>query len=551
MNKLLPIFIMLVVFGSSASAADITGKVVSDGKNLDSLEVALSKINATIQSDTSIIGVVYNFIPLAETATDKEGGYAFNDLRDGKYRINVTYNGITYGENFDLKGKTAIDFNLSGKIVGYILKANNTLENIPVRLIDTTGIEVMNSFTNKSGKYSFDKVNVGGSYFVEATYADVPYTEQVNASESADFTVYDSTKSGDVLSISIDHIVLSTTSNGIKVDEYVEFMNTGDKVFFSKDRAFVGISTPEGITRFTTDAMECCLQREKDSAWIDPMNPILPGGTYTAQISYVFDPASSKNLFYKGMIYNTSYITLLSDKKNGFGIESKYAKKEIVPGEGKEFEVLSFMNVPKNQRLDIQITGYVPKKTDSGGDFSYLIPVLAVVLIGAVSYPFLKNKFGKKPRRRFIKPSSPVQVSTDEPEEAGEGIPQMDVLAENVPGKNINEMSFGELQALKNASFESIMALENKFNAGEITEKEYKELKKEHKEKTMLVIKQLKDAALNLDLAQPVTMLEKMIAHVDDIDILEELLEREKEGENRDELREIIEQRIEDIEQNE
>jgi hypothetical protein len=38
---------------------------------------------------------------------------------------------------------------------------------------------------------------------------------------------------------------------------------------------------------------------------------------------------------------------------------------------------------------------------------------------------------------------------------------------------------------------------------------------------------------------------------IPDIDILEELLEREKEGENRVELKEIIEQRIDDIERNE
>ncbi len=546
MNKLLSIFVILVIFSNTASAAEISGSVISGGKKLADLAVTMSKVNTTQSTET---GVIYNFIPLSDTTTDKDGNYAFNNLNNGMYRINVTYSGITYGENIGLQDKAVVNFNLSGKIEGYVLKANETLEGIPLRLMDATGIEVMSTVSNKSGKYSFNKINAGKSYLVEANYTDVPYTKQVNASENADFTVYDSTKNGDVLSVSIDHIVLSTTSNGIKVDEYVEFMNTGDKVFFSKDRAFVGISTPEGITRFTTDAMECCLQREKDAAWIDPMRPILPGDTYTAQVSYVFDPASSNNLFYKGMIYNTSYITLLSDKKNGFGIESSYAKKQIVPSEGKEFEVLSFMNVPEGQRLDIQITGYVPSKTESGGDFSYLIPVLAVVLIGAVSYPFLKNKIGKKPRRRFIKP--PVQVSSDEQDESGESIPQIDVIAENVPGKEINEMSFDELLVEKNASFESILALENKFNAGEITEKEYKEVKKEHKEKTMLVIKQLKDAALNLDLAQPAPVLEKMIAHVDDIDILEELLEREKEGENRDELREIIEQRIEDIEQNE
>ncbi len=548
MNKLFSVFIILVIFSNAASAAEISGSVVSLGKKLADQKVTLSRVNTTQSAET---GVVYNFRPLSDMTTDKDGNYAFKDLNDGMYRVNLTYNDITYGENIGLKGRAVVDFNLSEKIEGYVLKANKTLEGVAVRLMDATGIEVMSTVSNKTGQYSFNRVNAGKIYLVAANYTDVPYTKQVNASESADFTVYDSTKNGDVLSVSIDHIVLSSASNGIKVDEYVEFMNTGDKVFFSKDRAFVGISTPEGITRFQTDAMECCLQREKDAAWIDPMNPILPGGTYTAQISYVFNPESSKNMFYKGMIYNTSYMTLLSDKKNGFGIESSSAKKEIVPSEGKEFEVLSFINLPKDQRLDIQITGYVPSKTGSLGDFSYLIPVVAVVLIGVVSYPLLKNKISTNTRRRFVKTAPAAKVSIDETQEAVDDISQPDVVSENVDGKNISEMSFDELQAEKNAAFESILALENKFNAGEISEKEYRELKKEHKQNATLVIKQLKEAALNLDLNQSVPLLEKMIAHIGDIDILEELLEREKEGENRVELKEIIEQRIDDIERNE
>ncbi|MCZ7399180.1 MAG: hypothetical protein O8C62_05775 [Candidatus Methanoperedens sp.] len=330
MNKLFPIFIILVIFGSAASAAEINGSVVSFGKKLADQKVTLSRVNTTQSAET---GVVYNFKPLSDTATDKDGRYIFNNLNNGMYRVNVTYSGITYGENIGLQGNAIVDFNLSEKIEGYVVKANKTLEGIPVRLLDETGIEVMSAVTNKTGKYSFNMVNAGKSYLVVANYTDVPYTKQVNASENADFRVYDSTKNGDVLNVKIDHVVLSKTANGIKVDEYVEFMNTGDKVFFSKDRAFVGISTPEGITRFTTDAMECCLQREKDAAWIDPMNPILPGETYTAQISYVFNPESSKNLFYKDMIYNTSYITLLSDKKNGFGIESSCSRTKLAKSE--------------------------------------------------------------------------------------------------------------------------------------------------------------------------------------------------------------------------
>ncbi|MFZ3383366.1 MAG: SdrD B-like domain-containing protein [Candidatus Methanoperedens sp.] len=545
MNKLLSIFIMLVIFANAASASQISGNVISYGKKLADQKVTLSSVNATQSPEA---GVVYTFKQLLDSATDKDGNYIFNNLNDGMYRVNVTYNDITYGENTGLQGKAVVDFNLSEKISGYVRKANKTIEGVPVRLMDATGIEVMNTSTDKNGNYSFNSVSAGKSYFVETNYADAPYTKQVNSSEKADFSVYDSTKEGDVLTVSIDHIVLSSASGGIKVDEYVEFVNTGDKVFFSKDRAFVGIATPEGITRFTTDAMECCLQREKDSAWIDPMYPILPGGTYSVSISYIFNPGSSKDIFYKGIIYNTSYLTLLSEKNNGFGIESQSGNKEIVPREGKEFEVLTFKNVPGEQGLDIRITGYVPK-TSGGEDFNYLIPVVALILIGAVSYPFLKNKIGKKPKRHIIRTTPVPKVSIEESE--GAFSPQPDVLLENVVEKDIAEMSFDELLVEKNAAFASILALENKFNAGEITQKDYKEKKKEYKQNATLVLKQLKEAALNLDLSQPVYVLEKMIAHIGDIDILEELLDREKEGENRVELKEIIEQRIDDIERNE
>lgn len=551
MNKLLLIFIIFIIFNSSASAAEISGSAVSDGKKLSGLEVKLGKINGTTQSDAGMTGEVYSFAPLAETTTDKNGSYAFTDLNDGRYRVNLTYNGTTYGENLAIQGKAVVDFNLSGKIEGFVLKANSTLEEIPLRLIDASGIEVMSALTSKNGKYSFNKVNVGSSYFIEATYEDVPYTKEATSPGSADFLVYDSTKDGDVISVNIDHVVFSRAPKGIKVDEFVEFTNTGDKVFFSKDRVWVGISTPEGATNFQTDVMECCLQREKDSAWIDPMKPIMPGETYKVQISYVFNPESSKNTFYKGMIYNTSYLTMLSEKNNGFGIESQFAKKETVPSEGKEFEVLSFMSLPRGNLIDARITGYVPSKTGGSENFNYLIPALALILIGAVSYPLIRSRMAKKARRRFIKPTS-VPASAYEPEEtAVEDISPVDMVSENVPGKDISEMSFDELLAEKNTAFESIMNLDNEFNAGRIAEKEYRESKKQRREKAMLVVKQLKEAALNLDLGQPVSALEKMIAHVDDIDILDDLLEREKDGENRDELRESIEQRIDDIERNE
>ncbi|MDL5502896.1 MAG: hypothetical protein QSU88_06730, partial [Candidatus Methanoperedens sp.] len=82
--------------------------------------------------------------------------------------------------------------------------ANKTLEGIPVSLMDEIGIELMNTATDKSGKYSFNKVNARQGYLLGVNYTDVPYTEHVNASEKVNITVYDSTKDGYVLTVKID-----------------------------------------------------------------------------------------------------------------------------------------------------------------------------------------------------------------------------------------------------------------------------------------------------------------------------------------------------------
>src|SRR4030067_1819353 len=136
MKKLLSFFLILVIFANAASAADISGNVSSFGKKLADLKVTLNSVTGTQNQEG---GMVYNFTQLSETSTDQNGEYGFSDLNDGMYRVNVTYNSITYGENTGLKGKAVIDFNLSEKIEGYVLKLNKTLEGIPIRLIDETG----------------------------------------------------------------------------------------------------------------------------------------------------------------------------------------------------------------------------------------------------------------------------------------------------------------------------------------------------------------------------------------------------------------------------
>ncbi|MCX9014518.1 MAG: hypothetical protein OIN89_06970 [Candidatus Methanoperedens sp.] len=548
MSKLLSFLIILVFLTGSALGADINGNVVSEGKKLAGLTVEISRLNGTADDENSITGVTYDFVPVASTVTGNNGNFVFENMDEGGYRVNVTYEGVTSGENIKLKNKTVVDFNLSGRVFGYVIKSNTTLVGVPVYLYDSYGILAVNTTSGKNGTYSFGKVAAGKNYYAQAVYAGVPYTSNVTPSPSAssDFIVYETTDKGDNIGVTIDHIVLSKSGNGIIVNEYIQFVNNGDRVFFSPDRTWLGIPTPRAISSFQTDVMECCLVRDEDAAWIDPMKPLMPGESYSTEISYVFNPNAEPVFFNRGVMYNTAYLSILSEKINGLGIESTSSEKKIVNVNDKVFEVLDFINIPGGMTLDVKIAGFVPSKNETGTDAGYLVPVLLVLSAGALSYPFIRKKMLLKKKKVFRESYSPIH-----PVDENTGITESRVYEEYNSGKTVEEMTFYELLSERNNLFESIMRLDNEFNSGNVKEQEYREQKKELRDSAVQVVKQLKDTATNLDLTQPVSALEEIIRHVGDIDVLEKLLEREEEGGNRNELKELIEDRIEDIERSE
>ncbi|MBE0521798.1 MAG: hypothetical protein IBX39_05960 [Candidatus Methanoperedenaceae archaeon] len=552
-GKLLIFLIILILTTVPAIGADISGNVISESGKLAGLIVDLSKINGTESDENSITGVTYDFIPVASTVTGYEGEFVFENLDNGEYRVNVTYEGVTSGENIRLQDDTFVEFNLSGTIDGYVFKYNSTIDGVPVYLYDFYGIPAGNTTSGNNGTYSFGNIAAGKNYFVSAVYAEVSYTNNVTAPASSDFIVYDTTDKSDNIGVTIDHIVLSKDANSILVYEYIQFINNGDRVFFSPERTWLAIPTPRDISNFQTDVMECCLEREEDTAWIDPMIPLMPGETYSTEISYRFNPTSEPVFFNRITMYNTDYISILSEKINGLGLESTFSESNIVNVNDKEFEVLDFMNIPAGMTPDVKITGFVPSK-NTGSDLGILLPLLLLLSAGALSYPFVRKKMLLKKKKVFTVKYNPDNPSGENgvPSGGNSEITALGINAENhTSGKTVEEMSFHELLAERNNLFESIMGLENEFNSGNVSEQEYMAQKKERRDSAVLVIKQLKDTATNLDLTQPVPELEEVIRHIDDIDILEKLFEREEKGMDRNEVKELIEDRIEDIERSE
>ncbi|MCK5488222.1 MAG: hypothetical protein KAI86_18505, partial [Desulfobacterales bacterium] len=251
----------------------------------------------------------------------------------------------------------------------------------------------------------------------------------------------------------------------------------------------------------------------------------------------------------RGVVYNTAYLSILSETINGLGIESASSEKKIVNINDKVFEVLDFMKIPGGMALDVKMTGFVPSKNETENGMSFLVPVLLLLSAGALSYPFVRKKILLKKRK--VRPEESYNIS-DHPSDGNTGITISEIhTTGDVPGKAIEEMSFHELLAERNNLFESIMRLDNDFNSGNAGEQEYGERKKELRKNAVQVIKQLKDTATHLDLTQSVSALEEVIRHIDDIDVLEKLFEREDKYGNRSELKDIIEDRIEEIESNE
>ena len=527
--SLVSIVLLAGMFVSTAAAyesIEITGSITSNGVAIPSVVIGINSIQG-VGTDEETVGYIGN------TVTDANGNFSFRTASVSQnYLVNVTYQDFEYHSIVEMLDPH-VELDLTGEIIGTVFHGadKRNMGDITVTLMDV--YEVASTVTNDDGVFSFDNVNVNansnGNYHTMVLYKDVPYTGIVDlvSTDSSEMkanvsiTVFDSTISDDVISVVQDHVILSQEPSGVWVDEIVVFRNVGSDTFFNPDRAWLGVSLPPNIINFHTDYMGCCVTKDDSVAWIDPMEPIMPGDTLDVKISYQLDSADTSFPFNKKILYNTPGISILAPVQSGLDIESNTGVVEEISLNDNIFKVLTLMNLNKNTEIQPFITGIrINSNDDSGmGTGKILLILAALSAIGAVSYPFLKKH---KILGRHEKAKS--RHTNTRPTQ-----------------------SFGKLNAEKIAVFKILQKIDFDLDNGRISEDEHETYRGLYEQRAEDIIAQMNDMIVDADLTLPVNDISEIIQHVDDIYTLVDMANSEMNDENREEVIQVIKKRISEL----
>ena len=521
--SLVSIMFLVGMFTSTAAAyasIEITGSITSNGVAVPS---AVIEINSIQGAGTEEEKVLY----IGETVTDEGGNFSFKTASiSQEYLVNVSYQDFEYHSIVKML-EPYIEFDLGGEINGTVSHGadRQNMGGITVTLMDI--YDIASTVTDNDGEFSFDNVNVNakGDYHTVVSYKDVAYTGTVdfvssNSSKmkaNVSINVFDSTISDDVISVVQDHVILSQEPSGVWVDEIVVFKNIGTDTFFNPDRAWLGVPLPPNVINFHTDYMGCCVTKDGSAAWIDPMEPMLPGDTLDVKISYQLDSADTSFPFSKNILYDTPGISILAPVQSGLDIESSVGVVEDMSMGGNIYRTLTLIDLKTDTKIQPLITGIKVTSSDDGGITTgkVLLILAALGAVGAVSYPFLKLGRHENAKRRH---------------------------------KNAHSTrSFSELNAEKIAIFRILQKIDFDLENGLISEDEYESYREIYEQRAEDVIVQMNEIIEDIDLTLPVDDISEIVQHVDDMYTLVDLLNSEDDGENREEVTQVIKERISEL----
>lgn len=529
-NKILFYSLFLIVFiagmfiptAAAYESIEITGTVTSNGVAVPSVVIGINSIQGVGTEEEKMLHI-------GDTVTDENGNFSFKTASISQdYLVNVSYQDFEYHSIVKML-EPYIEMDLGGEIKGTVSHGTDkrNMEGITVTLMDI--YEIASTVTNDGGVFSFDNVNVIGDYHTVVSYKNVSYTGIVDFVSSnslemkanVSINVFDSTISDDVISVVQDHVILSQEPSGVWVDEIVVFKNMGADTFFNPDRAWLGIPLPPNIINFHTDYMACCVTKGDGVAWIDPMEPMMPGDTLDVKISYQLDSADTSFPFSKNILYDTPGISILAPVQSGLDIESSTGVVEDMSMGGNIYRTLTLMDLKTDAKIQPLITGINVIPSDDGGITTGKFIIILAVLgaIGAVSYPFLKKRkiLGihekAKSRHTNAHPSRP----------------------------------FSELNAEKMAIFRILQKIDFDLENGLISEDEYETYREIYEQRAEDAIMQMNEMIEDIDLSLPVDEISEIVQHVDDMYTLVDTANSEMNGENRDEVIKMIEKRISEL----
>ncbi|KKM18936.1 hypothetical protein LCGC14_1660700 [marine sediment metagenome] len=336
---------------------------------------------------------------------------------------------------------------------------------------DASEIEELSTRTNSSGGFEFPDLftDEDYSYYLSLDYQGGEYQSDTVSFEKEqrhiilDLIVYDSTTSDEKIMVDIDHLVILKAEEGfLLVSEALVFNNTGDKTYIGEKDEVSGVNQSLRISlpvdfhdlEYVRGLMDCCASQTEDGI-IDSMD--IKPGPKAVTIRYKLDYSSKSYLFTKLLDYTTTNFYILAPTVFQTASDSLILEGPVEI-EGRPYTALGLEEeMFANSRITVEISD-LPSQ---GWRFTHtaIFGLIAFFVVLGLAYPLLKkSKTSKKQAsQKRIKPA-----------EAKE-----------------------DLEAERKTLLSLIAHLDDQFEAKEVPEHLYREMRKEFKEKLVKIMQAL------------------------------------------------------------
>jgi len=380
---------------------------------------------------------------------------------------------LAMGQNMALavdSGKGYIEGKVISKTIG---KAVPDQEVILYKYLDRKEEGKESTKTDAEGNFRFENLPTQPNYIyaLYAKYQEAEYWSDAitfkgkTAVEDARLTVYESTSSPENLKVKLHHIIFNIQGNFLLIKEILLFYNEGDRTYVGEKREgedkkiTLSFSLPEGFSNPDypqgQGLMPCCVI-PTERGLLDTM--VVKPGPRQVVFTYRLRYDSSKYLFRRLIDYDTDSLDVLIP---AVGIKASSQILSLVPSpiklEGKKY---LYLKAQKAIKAGTPLTLELSNLPVAQGFFKVMVySLIAIIILVGFAYPFFRKGKAKK----------------DGKEKIGD---------DKKTGKDSKEDLLS-----------AIAKLDDQFRDGKISEKDYRNLRKEKKERLM---KLYKDGKRNL-----------------------------------------------------
>ncbi len=344
------------------------------------------------------------------------------------------------------------------EIILHISKDGSEIETLVARTNSSGGFEFRDLFTDEEYNYYVSLDYQGGEYL-----SDTVSLEGDKSHIILDLIVYDSTTSDEKIMVDIDHLVILEAEEGfLLISEALVYNNTGDKNYIGKKDDQSGltqslrISLPDGFydLEYVRGLMDCCASQTKDGI-IDSMD--LKPGPKAVVIRYKLNYSSGSYLFTKLLDYTTTSFYILAPTVFQTASDSLILQGPV------EIEGTPYISLGLEEEMSAnsKITVEISDLPSGGWRFMYaaIFGLVAFFVVLGLAYPLLKKSKASKKQasQKGIKPTGAKE----------------------------------DLETERKTLLSLLAHLDDQFEAKEVPEHLYREMRKEFKERLVKIMEKL------------------------------------------------------------